>query len=53
MMATGIDQLLDVTEGSLHVDAVDPDPEDANLGGYFRSSSAGLVIGGSAIPTIS
>jgi len=53
VMPGRFDELLDAIEGSLHVDAVDPDPEDANLGGYFRSSSAGLDIGGSAMPTVS
>ena len=53
VMPTGLDELLDATKGSLHVDAVDPHPQDANPGAYLRSSSAGLVIGGSVMPTVS
>lgn len=52
-MPTGFDEVLDATEGALHVDAVDPDPQDADLVRYLRSSSAGLGIGGSAMPTVS
>lgn len=53
VMPTGVDELLDATKGGLHVDAVDPHPKNANLGAYLRSSSAGLVIGGSVMPTVS
>ena len=53
MMPAAGDELFDATERGLHVDAVDPDPEYASLGAYLRRSSAGLVIGGSATPTIS
>lgn len=53
VVAAGIDKLLDTAEGTRHVDAVDPDPQDPNFSAYFGRSAAGLFIGGSSMPTVS
>jgi hypothetical protein len=57
VMAAGLDELFDAAERRLHVDAVDADPQDADLGqqdtSYFASRGAGLFIGGMSMPTVS